>query len=139
MANYIRKNTRAALFASASAFLALLSGEAAHAQNVNFYCGNVEFQLDTARSTITNRFLSNEPVQWLYDGEWLRWTVTRSNEAFGVNVLNGYFISGGQSADAGCILADKKIRRRTLESCIYRSTSANPTRDPSGTKEARLL
>ena len=94
-------NYRLALFALASSAM-LLSVSTATAQNVNFYCGNVEFQLDTARSTMTNRFLSNEPVQWEYDGEWVRWTVRRSNEAFGVNVVNGYFISGGQSADSGC-------------------------------------
>lgn len=84
------------------ATIASSAGGVLRADTISFTCGNMEFQLNTNESTISNRFLANEPVQWSYDGEWLRWTITENQDAFGVNVQNGYFISGGQADDVGC-------------------------------------
>lgn len=84
------------------ATMASSAGGVARAETISFTCGNMEFQLNTSGSTISNRFFSNEPVQWSYDGEWLRWIITENQDAFGVNVENGYFISGGQADDVGC-------------------------------------
>ncbi len=84
------------------ATIASSAGGVLRAETISFTCGNMEFQLNTNESTISNRFLSNEPVQWSYDGEWLRWIIAENQDTFGVNVQNGYFISGGQADDVGC-------------------------------------
>lgn len=82
---------------------------AASDQVIGFSCGNVEFALNTQRSTISNRFIIDEPVSWQFDGEWIRWTIVRTNEAFGVNAKNGYFLNAGEASDSECRIDDPSI------------------------------
>ena len=60
-----------------------------------FTCGNVEYTLDTQKSTMSDRFNGISPVNWTYDGTWLLWRTAQEEPWSGVNVVDGSFIFGG--------------------------------------------
>jgi len=67
----------------------------AHASLFEFTCGNVEYTLDTQRSTLSDRFNGNLIINWTYDGTWLLWRTSPEEPWSGVNVVDGSFIFGG--------------------------------------------
>lgn len=102
MKKFKRNQTPALRLACVTFIFLIATYSNASAKNISFQCGNVEFLLNTSDSIISNRFLNKEPIEWQYDGEWLRWKIKRTGERFGVNKLNGYFLSGAESVNAGC-------------------------------------
>ncbi len=87
-------------------FMWLSSATLAGAATFDFSCGNIEFAVDFSKSTVSDTVNGTYPVDWQYDGDWVRWNIKDTDEFYGVNIGTGALILDGVVNDAGCRMGD---------------------------------